>query len=131
MKECNTCGLEKPLSEYHRDAGIKCGYRGKCSKCRDTHRKKVYDKKDNRGWWLKSTYGITIEDYDHMLEEQNNCCAICYTHVSTQIKNLHVDHCHTSGEVRGLLCSKCNTGLGMYNDDVEILKSAIRYLEKV
>ena len=129
VKTCNACGVEKELSKFHKDATIKCGYRGKCIECRDSHRKKVYDKEANREWWLRSTYGISISDYDRMLEEQDNSCAICNTHISTQVKNFHVDHCHTTGKVRGLLCSKCNTGLGMYNDDPELFKSAIKYLE--
>jgi hypothetical protein len=83
----------------------------------------VARRKDN----LKFRYGITEEDYNLMLENQNNCCAICKK--ESDIK-LSVDHCHQSGAVRGLLCKKCNLGLGYFKDDTTTIKEAIKYLNK-
>jgi hypothetical protein len=75
---------------------------------------------------LTRRYGITVEYFNLLLEQQNNLCAICFK----QPKKLHIDHCHKSGKVRALLCSKCNTSLGLLNEDVQIFNNAIQYLEK-
>lgn len=77
---------------------------------------------------------ITPEFHQELLQKQNNCCAICknpetYTHQKTgEIRELCVDHCHESGKIRGLLCSRCNHVLGHFNDSVDLFKSAITYL---
>lgn len=78
----------------------------------------------------KAQYGIILEDYNEMFVNQNGCCKICGRHQSEFKKTLCVDHCHTTGKVRGLLCSNCNIVLGQAKDDIEILKSAIKYLEE-
>lgn len=76
-------------------------------------------------------YGITVEDYDRMLVVQGGKCALCFAEpVDEPGKRLHVDHCHDTGKVRGLLCVACNTGMGKLRDNVEVLKRAIEYLEK-
>lgn len=78
---------------------------------------------------LKLNYGITLNDYKRMLEEQNNCCKICGIHKDNAgVKGLVVDHCHNEGHIRGLLCGKCNTGLGQFKDDISLLQKAIEYL---
>ena len=79
---------------------------------------------------LVRTYGITLEMYNKMLVDQNFCCAICGKHNSNFKKQLSVDHDHETGAVRGLLCHHCNTGIGMFKDNTEILKKATNYLEK-
>ena len=80
---------------------------------------------------LKATYGITQTDYERMLSDQGYACAICGAmHEERRGKVLHVDHCHTTGRVRQLLCSSCNTALGKFRDDTERLRSAIEYLER-
>lgn len=75
---------------------------------------------------LVNNYGLTIEDYEQMLTSQNNCCAIC----KLELKKPCVDHCHITGNIRQVLCGKCNTGLGMFQDDIELLEAAITYLRK-
>jgi len=75
-----------------------------------------------------SRYGITPEEYDTMLGLQGGGCAICGSS-NTARDSLAVDHDHDTGRVRGLLCSGCNTGLGMFGDDLERLRKALRYLE--
>lgn len=75
---------------------------------------------------LKRNYGITHEIYGIMAEEQHNKCVICDR--EEERRKLSVDHCHTTKLVRGLLCSKCNAGLGMFNHDIELLQLASRYL---
>lgn len=75
---------------------------------------------------FKVVYGISLEDYDVMLERQNGACAICGRKPN---ERLAVDHCHATGTVRGLLCAKCNSGLAFYQDNPERLLAAIAYLE--
>lgn len=74
---------------------------------------------------LIHTYGITLDEYTEIYQKQKGLCAGCYE----QMK-LSVDHCHKTQRIRGLLCIKCNTILGFVNDDIQILKSLISYLEK-
>ena len=75
---------------------------------------------------LKSQYGITIEDFDQMMEDQGGVCAICGAPPS--YRRLDIDHCHSSGKVRGLLCPNCNKMLGLVGDNIATLRSAINYL---
>jgi hypothetical protein len=82
---------------------------------------------------LKS-YGITLSEYRSLLQKQDSRCAICGQIESAinwktkEKKSLAVDHCHSTGKVRGLLCQSCNTALGSFNDDVSLLAKAIAYL---
>lgn len=88
------------------------------------------DPSKRRNKRLQSTYGISQSDYEQMLLDQGFCCKICGSkHQEKRGKRLHVDHCHTKGHVRGLLCTSCNTALGKLRDDVVRLKAAIKYLE--
>ena len=73
-------------------------------------------------------FGLTIEDYDQMLLKQGEVCKICEKQCSSG-KRLAVDHCHTTGKVRGLLCSRCNQGLGHFQDDSGRLLIAAAYLQ--
>lgn len=72
-------------------------------------------------------YGISIERYDEMVAAQCGKCLIC--NLVPNSHRLAVDHCHVTGNVRGLLCSQCNAGLGLLRDDPERLRAALRYLE--
>ena len=79
---------------------------------------------------LRNLYNITKEQYDEMFMKQNGCCAICGIHHTLLTKKLYVDHNHDTGELRGLLCNKCNLGLGIFGDDVSLLQKATDYLNK-
>lgn len=79
---------------------------------------------------LKATYGLTIEQYDSILESQGNSCAICKIDTPSGRGRFHVDHNHITGEIRGLLCHHCNLALGNFKDDVPTLLNAINYLNK-
>lgn len=82
---------------------------------------------------LKSKYGITLEEYDEMLKAQNDVCAICKNKkrmLLTSKGTLYVDHNHTTGKVRGLLCGSCNSALGYVEDNIDIMKSMIEYIIK-
>jgi hypothetical protein len=74
---------------------------------------------------VKNRYGITKEDFDTLMLNQNGVCAICFTKTKTR---LHIDHSHKTGKVRGLLCGNCNRALGLFYDNCSILLSAVKYL---
>jgi len=108
------------------------------SKCYQTHRSvnKRTKAEQQRIDLMKHRYGVDLDQYEEMLERQNQQCAICqdkFNGVLTGGKSFDgkacIDHCHTSGRVRGLLCSKCNTGLGGFRDNIESLQRAIDYLQ--
>lgn len=76
----------------------------------------------------RKLYGLTPEDYDTLLKKQRGRCAICRSDTPRAQRDWHVDHCHKTGKVRGLLCHKCNVGLGHFGDSVKLLGKAIEYL---
>ena len=73
---------------------------------------------------------MSLDDYNKLYEEQRGCCCICKTRESKLNKKLFVDHCHTTGKIRGLLCHHCNAAIGMLKDDIQIMYSAIKYIVK-
>ncbi len=117
MKRCSKCKIIKDKKLFGIDTK---GYtRSKCKPC-----EKIRARKNH----LKRTYGITLEDYDKMVELQNNKCKICNKQSSIW-ENLSIDHCHNTGKIRGLLCSLCNSAIGKFKDDIKLLTSAIKYLK--
>lgn len=79
---------------------------------------------------LKRKFGLTLEDYDRMLAEQNGHCALCPSTVgNSRRRNLHIDHDHETNEVRRLLCSRCNTAIGLLEEDVGLLSRMVAYLQ--
>ena len=97
--------------------GFNC-YSKLCQTCR---------KKRNRIAGLRKKYDMSVEEYDDILIEQLGVCAICRTRGQ---RRLAVDHNHRTGAIRGLLCARCNMGIGCFKDDVAKLKGAISYLER-
>lgn len=95
------------------------------------YKKEWYSKNPHRvkDGLLRRLYGITFEQYEQMRVSQNGCCAICGNPFRDG-KDTQVDHNHTTGKIRQLLCSHCNTGIGNLMDDVSILAKAIEYLNK-
>ena len=77
------------------------------------------------GYMLKGRYGISKKEYDVLFLSQNGCCAICSSHQSLFKKRLHVDHCHETGSIRGLLCVNCNTAIGHFKEDYLLIEEAI------
>ena len=95
-----------------------------CKICSDIQNK---NRKNKLRWGrILKEYSLTETDYKKIIKKQEYKCAICFQKINE--KNTHVDHCHKTMRVRGLLCSKCNQGIGLLNDDINILKSAIEYL---
>ena len=77
---------------------------------------------------LKSTYGITMAEFDRLLASQGGRCAVCRTDDPGGRGHFHVDHCHQTGAVRGILCHRCNTGIGLLGDNLGSLLAAVEYL---
>ena len=135
MQICKKCRENKPLTSYYKTTDRKSGYKTICKECIKsepvTQRKKDYMKTYGKEYHLKTSYNLTKEEYKILLEKQNHKCAICSVDEVNAIKGkLYVDHCHTTGKVRGLLCHHCNTGIGMLKDSTNILALAISYLNK-
>ena len=89
-------------------------------------RREAWAKRDGRHVNLKRKYGLSEGGFNTLLDSQGGGCAIC----GATPDRFHVDHCHHSNKVRGILCSGCNTGLGKLGDSVEGLKKALAYLER-
>ena len=89
-------------------------------------------RRSERRSMLKKNYGLTLEEYDQMFEQQQGVCAICHTRETARNQygpqHLSVDHDHDTGEIRGLLCDQCNKGIGCFTDSPILLAEAIRYL---
>jgi hypothetical protein len=79
---------------------------------------------------LKKKYGMTKEEWDRILKSQNFCCAICKSETSGTKRTWHVDHCHKTGKVRGLLCQRCNHLVGNAQDNIQLLMEAAMYLAR-
>ena len=125
------CGSPALPRTYHGGpAPSKCEPCHKAYQARHTaaHRVRLTeDGRRNREY--RNKYGITLEIYEKMYGSQNGACAICERHSTNFAKRLCVDHCHTTGAVRGLLCHDCNTALGKFRDNAGALRRAITYLE--
>ena len=86
-------------------------------------------KSNSRDRWLRRRFGISLQIYERLLNEQDGACAVCKDKKPQDKRALAVDHDHKTDEIRGLLCSQCNTGLGMFRDNPEYLRNAIAYLK--
>lgn len=101
-----------------------------CKSC-DNIRSKRWGRKNKELRYIYSLvykFGITKEQYFKLKEKQNNKCAICNKSPTKQ--RLHLDHCHKTLKIRGLLCNNCNRGIGHLKEDIDILKKAIQYIKK-
>lgn len=137
MFSCPRCGEKRSASEFTiRKSGKHAGRRNSyCKPCvRKASAKWRRENPDKykemnarwRKFWLKK-YGLTEEMFDEMLEKQEGRCAIC-RRIGNGSVRFHVDHDHSSGFVRGLLCTSCNQGLGSFKDNPDFMLSAIEYL---
>jgi ribosomal protein L40E len=152
MKVCTKCGEEKPLFEFHKHKIAKDGLAYVCRSCKSAvdktyrqsaenadnaknratkwnreneERRKLIIQKDN----YKRRYGLTSEQKQQLVDGQDGKCAIC----ANDLKDTHdvcVDHNHTTGAIRAILCRKCNLGIGHLQDSIKIVESALEYLKK-
>lgn len=129
IKVCSKCNIEKPLNNFGVNRATKDGFQYHCKKCINLYAKRIYTPEYRADKNLRLKFGMTLEDYDSMLEQQDGKCAICKSEDSKG-KRFSVDHNHKTGEVRGLLCNPCNAALGLLKDSPEIINSAKEYLLK-
>ena len=136
IKICSRCGVL--TDRFGMSSRAKDGKRSQCKDC-----EKIYEARRTRDYaamararcpdsvkdnHLRSRYGITLDDYNDMLQAQNGSCAICPATALEEV--LCVDHNHDTGEVRALLCTTCNTMLGMAGDSADRLQAGIDYLKE-
>src|SRR5271157_5937427 len=129
-KSCPRCKQVKTAERFYKNACRRDHLSIYCKECTKIVRLNTYSKEKQRDAALKCTFGITRDDYNVMLAEQSGGCAICGTTTpgNSKVFNFSVDHDHETDEIRGLLCEKCNRGLGHFDDDPERLEAAARYL---
>ena len=147
MIQCTKCKQFKLATEFAKDSKKQNGLTSHCKLCRNLKRKERYYtnlayeltrvqryrnnnpekvKLSNRNTKLKRAYGITQNDYLEMFNKQNKRCACC----NRETDKLVVDHNHTTGVIRELLCSPCNTALGLLNEDVTVMQNMSNYVRK-
>lgn len=151
-RKCPSCKIDKPPSEFHKDKSRSHGLSVYCKQCtknkypywknseaRNSAAKKYYYK--HRDEILKKlrargrersikNKGYAVAAYNKLFDDQGGRCAICGIHSSEAYNGLHIDHDHKTQELRGLLCHKCNTGLGLFQDSIELLDIAKIYLSR-
>lgn len=147
MRTCTKCKTEKEESCFSLDK-YNDRLHSWCKSCNNEKNKKwlkenkekiqeyrkgrYSETKDKIRWQVvKRKYGISENEYLEMLKKQGGGCAICgkIDAKHWQTNNLLIDHCHTTGKVRGLLCNNCNTALGLVSDNIDTLKQMIKYLK--
>jgi len=139
-KVCTKCNKAQPINFFYKDRSKPSGYRPDCKTCsgntqkrnpnlkekqkiyRQTHKNEIIHHK------LKCTFGIGLPEFNDKLMKQNNSCAICRKNKDLFKRRLSVDHRHKTNRVRGLLCSSCNTALGLLKEDFTIINNLIQYL---
>lgn len=136
MRRCSICHTEKPLTNFYQYKRperniIKTYYRSACKKCLIEKGRTVYKNSESRrtSVYLNSIwrrYKISALDLMTLLEKQDGKCAIC----SGTLNRFAIDHEHSTDKVRGIICIPCNTGLGMFYDNPELLRNAALYIER-
>ena len=132
---CSACGTVKAFAEFHAQQGKANNLRAHCKDCRNKQYSKQYATDAGRrlaqtiSWRSQGIKGMSVERYEAMLAEQSGGCAICGATEEANGRRLCVDHDHSSGEVRALLCDSCNVGLGRFNDNPKLVRRALNYLE--
>ena len=135
QRTCNKCGQTKDLTEFYK-TGRKTDKNPDnrhytCKDCTKARLKQAQSQSPERvrERHLQRVYGISTEEYNEMLVNQEGSCAICPTTEPGGKHNVfHVDHCHETGKVRGLLCKNCNIALGLVQDKPDVLGKMITYL---
>ena len=129
-RTCPTCGIEQPIANFYRD-------KRQCKSClRDHQRRYRAERPDyHHGRNLKQRYGISVDEYETLIANQNSTCPICEVEIPDTIgykgkRPSVVDHNHETGEVRGILCSMCNLVLGYARENTHTLYKAIVYLSE-
>ena len=131
MKRCPKCKKKKSVDDFWKQRGRPDGRQVYCKVClgKYNHANK---KANPRKVWeqgIRHRYGLTLEDFNRLLQEQGDSCAVCGGPPFGCGWTFHIDHDHVTGKVRGLLCQNCNVALGAVKDNPEHLQKLIAYLE--
>ena len=135
MKECKKCLVTLPKESFSKQQKNKDGLYSYCKPCANklkaASKKRKFEENPNyhRDRNFKDRYGISLQERDQLSVDQDHRCKICLTPESKVSRSvLFVDHCHTSGEVRGLLCDGCNKAIGHLKDNPTAIKAALAYI---
>ena len=115
-KKCSVCKSVSAVTEFANNRSTKDGLRYECRACMRVQK-------------FQQRYGITLQQWDQMFIDQRGRCLICEIDLPAMGKGVHTDHCHNTGNVRGLLCSHCNLTLGHAKDNPNTLRAAAEYIE--
>lgn len=147
MKKCSKCKTLKDFSQYSPSHGGLTSWCKKCKSYAESERRKANPElvrkqardarnanpRSYRSLNLKKSFGINIDQYELMLKKQNNVCAICRLPETVtrkgKVKNLAVDHNHSSGEIRSLLCQFCNQALGLVRENFDVILNMAKYVQ--
>lgn len=144
-KKCPVCKKRRSQSCFFKSRSRPDGLSGMCKSCdgRAVANWRGRNPRYAKNWWKKRAsdmaarsrkvkYGMTKAAYETVLLKQQGLCGICGIRLSRKTKSLipHVDHCHETGRVRGLLCGECNFGLGKFRDSLDLIRRAAEYLEQ-
>lgn len=135
--ECSKCKVIKDSSCFFKGHNKKTGFAYECKDCRNQYLREIYYKtnkekisklnvswqNENKNKVVARKRGVSLKEIEELKNKANNKCEICEDTI-----NLCVDHNHQTGELRGLLCGRCNKGLGLFRDNKNLLKQAIIYL---
>lgn len=149
LKFCRSCEEWRSKGDFNTDKKSPDGKSYTCRPCRKKYRRRkevkartsLYNKKyaeknpdlmkrKDRKSMLRRFWNMSQEEYDLLLAKQNGTCAICPKTESNPNKSLCIDHCHTTGRIRGLLCDNHNRAMGLFKDSIEDMEKAIEYLKR-
>jgi hypothetical protein len=128
---CSSCWSKRQRAYYDKyDSSVlaRRNHQAKLKQSAWTPERREKERRRAYGNRIRKLYGMSLLQYDIILKSQDGKCAICFRADPTGKGSFHVDHCHQTGEVRGLLCSRCNMMIGMASDSIEVLLRAVSYL---
>lgn len=133
-KMCRDCGDMKSLNDFHVNRVTPDGRHYYCKECQNERgakwraanpdKAKEVAKRSQRKRHLSSTYGMSVDEYDALLEKQGGVCPLC----QRELKRPSIDHCHSTGKIRGILCRHCNSSLSVFENDPDAIYRLIAYL---
>jgi len=150
MKRCRKCKELKPLAEFSKDMAARDGLQDRCRSCHSEdsaafrarrpdyihnhnvayhakHRSRLNAKR--RKFHIAERFNLTVEEYDRIMANASTCAICSRSFGNTRDTRATLDHCHAGGGVRDVLCGKCNAALRFFDDSLELLRKAVRYME--
>lgn len=140
LQTCSVCLVRKPFEDFNISTKAATGFQGKCKSCKSKHYHE--NAEYHRDVNFQKNYGISLAQVKDMIDQQEGLCAICGRPErgkgaggstpggNGKVKMIGVDHNHDTGQIRGMLCSPCNTGIGLLGDSASRVLSALVYLRK-